>query len=90
MTRICSDPLEPTYYQHVFASRRIIITLDGREMRDVVEADDELGYVILFDRDSDDRLQLDGGCVRTKRLEGVVEIIGRRWPAGAVFREPTK
>ncbi|MGY3482302.1 hypothetical protein ACVW1C_000185 [Bradyrhizobium sp. USDA 4011] len=56
------------------------ITVDGRTVIDVIEADDEAGYVIRYMRDEAGRLIEDGYRYKTIREDGAVQIVGsRRW-----------
>ncbi|WP_050400436.1 hypothetical protein [Bradyrhizobium embrapense] len=54
------------------------ITVDGRTVIDVIEADDEAGYVIRYMRGEDGQLIEDGYRYATIREDGVVTITGRR------------
>ncbi|MCW2195101.1 hypothetical protein AB7M45_007872 [Bradyrhizobium elkanii] len=56
------------------------ITIDGRTVLDVIEADDEAGYVVRYMRDEAGQLIEDGYRYATIREEGVVVFTGqRRW-----------
>ena len=54
------------------------VFLNGVEMRDCIEADEEEGYVIRHVRDVAGRLVVDGDVLRTERLRGSVELKGDR------------
>ncbi len=58
------------------------ILLDGAEIRHIVEADDEAGYIIRLCTDEASDFVVEGPKyrerVKTERLEGVVSFIGTR------------
>lgn len=59
---------------------RPTVRMNGGELRGVVEADDEAGYVIVYERDAAGKYKIadDGKSAVETRLEGRVEIIGER------------
>ncbi|MGR4927342.1 hypothetical protein ACIPUD_11100 [Bradyrhizobium sp. CAR08] len=54
------------------------VTVDGRSMRDVIEADDEAGYVVRYVRDADGELVALKNRYQTVREEGVVVFQGQK------------
>ncbi|MGY4224406.1 hypothetical protein ACVMIH_001767 [Bradyrhizobium sp. USDA 4503] len=56
------------------------ITVDGQAVRDVIEADDEAGYIIRYRRDEAGTLVVDADRYVTERVDGKVLFVGqRRW-----------
>ncbi len=69
----------PQNVRHFFVGG-MVVTLDGREITDVAEADDEAGFVVRYLRDGRGnpiRGRQDGMLV-TERLTGVVAFVGQR------------
>jgi hypothetical protein len=66
------------------------VTVDGTPVRDVLEADDEAGYVIHYRRGADGKLVANQDRYETDRREGKVEFIGERLPAGPERRARAK
>jgi hypothetical protein len=58
----------------------LAILLDGVEVKDVIEADDEAGYLIRYCKDQDGKpvVAANGLQYETERLEGAVEFTGTR------------
>lgn len=56
--------------------QRIVVTLDGKEVEDVIEADDVAGYVVTYCRNAFGALILTakGAALTTDRRTGKVEI----------------
>lgn len=53
---------------------RATVTLDGKVVADVFEADDEESYLVRYKRDEAGRHVLEGEHVATERLDGVVQV----------------
>lgn len=59
----------------------LVITLNGEAIRDIVEADDEAGYVIILVRDEAGKMIVapsNRGTYLTERIEGTVVFHGTR------------
>lgn len=54
------------------------VLVDGTEVRDIVEADDEAGFVVHYCRDAAGELIADQDRYRVERLEGTVVFSGTR------------
>lgn len=54
------------------------VMLDGVNLEHVVEANEDTGYVTVYDRDARGELKLSGTRVVQKTMQGKVEIVGKR------------
>jgi YD repeat-containing protein len=69
------------HWQNYFR-RDLVVTLDGVVQQDVLEADDEAGFVVRYQRDESGRFvrDADGTRLVTERIEGTVVFAGTRMP----------
>jgi len=71
--RVSADSKDPGYIEP--GTRwNVKITLDGAEVRDVVTADSDEGFIVRHARDADGRLRLNGGHFVEERIDGTVTI----------------
>jgi len=54
------------------------VSLNGETVEDVVEADDEAGYIVRYCRDTTGKLVVDRDRYKTERVEGKVEFVGAK------------
>lgn len=54
---------------------RILVMLDGIEIKDVVLADEEAGLAVIFARDEKGDFIIDGDHIRREERHGVVQIV---------------
>lgn len=70
------DPGYPGFERAMSSGKRIVVKLDGEIVPDAITADENLGFVKLYQRNVDGRLlvSLDGDLVLTEERRGHVEI----------------
>lgn len=89
-----NDPGNMLYGMMGSLGRQVRVFLGGKEVRDVITADDEEGFVLHFERDADGNVFAIGDEVATETLTGDVKIVlpegaecyrnyGRRDPVAA-------
>jgi hypothetical protein len=67
------------HWQNYFR-RDLVVTLDGAVQQEVLEADDEVGYVLRIQKDDSGRIKHEAGRLLTERVEGSVVFTGTRVP----------
>lgn len=75
--RVTADKKDDAYWGLVFRAP-LAILLDGVEVQDVVEADDDEGFVVRHKRNKDGSLAVRKGEFVTERIEGAVAFKGVR------------
>lgn len=60
--------------QAMAEGKRYYVTLDGEELNDVVECDDELGYAIVYSRDEDGNMIIQGDEFKSEWRWGVITV----------------
>ena len=55
--------------------RRVVVLLDGVQVKNCTEADEEEGFVVRFKLDENDMLTVNGAEIETETLYGNVHII---------------
>lgn len=77
MTYISNDERSPDWYLMHFDGD-VKVFLDGQEMLDVYEADDERGFIIQAKRDASGDIVVENDTIVTVRREGHVRLEGTR------------
>lgn len=55
--------------------RRVVVLLDGEQVKNCTEADEEEGFVVRFKLDENGMLTVNGAEIETETLYGNVQII---------------
>ncbi len=70
-------PTGPRNWRLFFQSD-LVVTVDGVVAKDIIEADDEAGYVVRYQRDDRGQMIVDLGRYKSERVEGAVVFTGTK------------